>query len=292
MLNSGTGSVQNITIQSGASLTVTGATLQIAGSITNSGSFTASAGTIEFNGSSTQTIPVSAFAGNKIMNLVISNTVILAGEDSVTGVFSFGNVNNKTFTTGGYLTLKSGAAGTARVTDLTNGAANSGNTISGNVHVERFIPARRAWRLIAAPVSSAGAQTINQAWQEGQTSGNSIPGYGMQITGGTLANGFDQGPTQNPSIKQFSNNAWAVVRSANKPVSDNESGYMIFVRGDRSINFNQGANAIPVNTILRSTGQLKSGDQSFTVAAAGFTVIGNPYACSHKPEPDQQDEFN
>ena len=46
LLSSGTGSVQNIIIQSGATLTVTGGKLQIAGTITNSGIFDASIGTI------------------------------------------------------------------------------------------------------------------------------------------------------------------------------------------------------------------------------------------------------
>ncbi|MEO6452650.1 MAG: DUF2341 domain-containing protein [Ginsengibacter sp.] len=279
VLNSGTGSVQNITIQNGASLTVTGATLQIAGSISNSGTFTASSGTIEMNGSSAQTIPSGTFSGNKISNLIISNDVTLSGQDSLTGTFSFGNVNSKTFTTGGYLTLKSTATGTARVADLTNGGVNTGNNISGTVKIERFIPAHRAWRLLAAPVNFSGAQTINQVWQEGQTSGNSIPGYGTQITGGTIANGFDQSATNSSSLKRYDNAAsgWVPVTNTNNPISD-YNGYMLFIRGDRSINLANGPYASATNTVLRAVGQLKAGNQSFAIAATGFTVIGNPFA--------------
>lgn len=77
-LSAGTGSVNNITISSGASLSVTGTgVLRIAGTITNNGTFTASSGGITFNGSSAQTISGNAFNGgtaNTIEDLVISNT--------------------------------------------------------------------------------------------------------------------------------------------------------------------------------------------------------------------------
>ncbi len=58
------------------------------------------------NGLSSQTIPLNAFFSNKIKNLIISNDVTLAGEDSLTGVLSFGAVDSETFSTGDFLTLK------------------------------------------------------------------------------------------------------------------------------------------------------------------------------------------
>src|SRR5690606_7521960 len=97
------------------------------------------------------------------------------------------NVVKGTLTTGNKFTLKSNATNTARVAPV-------GGSISGNVTVERYIPARRAWRLMNAPVG--GTQTINQAWQEGVTTAspnpNPAPGYGTYVTVGTVANGFDQ----------------------------------------------------------------------------------------------------
>lgn len=53
---------------------------------------------------------------------------------------------NGALNTGNQLTLRSTAANTARVAPITAG------TIAGNVTVERYIPARRAWRIMAAPV--------------------------------------------------------------------------------------------------------------------------------------------
>ena len=81
--------VHNITIQSGASVSVVSGTLQVAGAISNAGIFDVSAGTIEMNGSSLQTIPANAFTGNTIMNLIVSNDILLAGEDTLTGTLYF-----------------------------------------------------------------------------------------------------------------------------------------------------------------------------------------------------------
>ncbi len=186
--------------------------------------------------------------------------------------------SNLSFNTGGFLTLKSTLTNTARIADITNGGSVSGNTISGNVIVERYIHPQRAWRLLTAPISSTGAQTINAAWQEGQTSGNAIPGYGTQITGGALANGFDQGVNLNPSLKIYNAGAWVGLPNTNATPITNQQGYMLFVRGGRDINLSQGVSATPTPTVLRSAGHLKTNDQTSTVAATGFTVIGNPYA--------------
>ena len=272
----GVSSVHNVIISSGASL-INNSSLQISGTISNSGTFNTTNGTIEMNGSTPQTIPANTFTNNTILNLIISNNVTLGGEDSLTGILSFGG-SNLSFNTGGFLTLKSSNSNTARAEDITNNSTTSGNTILGNVKVERFISARRAWRFLTVPVSATGAQTINAAWQEGQTSGNVIPGYGTQITGGALANGFDQGVNFNPSLKIYNTGAWVGLPNTNATPITNQQGYMLFVRGDRSINLSQGISATPTTTVLRSIGTLKTNNQSFTVAATGFTVIGNPYA--------------
>ena len=74
ILNTGTGSAQNITIQTGASLIVTGGTLQIGGVITNNGTVNTGNGTIELTGSSSQTIAAYTFQNNSLNNLIISNS--------------------------------------------------------------------------------------------------------------------------------------------------------------------------------------------------------------------------
>jgi hypothetical protein len=278
---------KDVSLTSASSLNVNSSTIKIAGAITNnSGNFDVTSGTVDMNGSSLQLIPVNAFATNKILNLIISNNVVLGGEDSLTGVLFFGG-SNKDFTTNGFLTLKSTSQYTANVADITNAGSASGNTVSGNVKVERFIPAHRAWRLLTSPTNVAGGQTINAAWQEGvdpltlndpDAINNPFAGFGVQITGGLAADGFDQGVNTNPGIKKFQNGAWTALANTNATIISSQPGYMLFVRGDRSTDLSQGIYAATSNTVLRSTGTLKTGNQSYATNATGFTLIGNPYA--------------
>ena len=286
ILDSGIGTVKNIIIKNGGSLTVTGGKLQIAGDIFNSGIFNASAGTIEMNGSSAQTIPANAFLSKNIQNLVVSNNVTLAGAQNLTGTLSFGNSKDSLFT-GDSLTLKSTALGTARVADIThaNGNLLTGNAIKGKITVERYISAKRAWRLLATPIASTNAPTINAAWQEGvggDATSNPNLGYGTHITGGVAADGFDQGTSSIPSLKIYNNITNSLVglptgSGTNIPIT-NYPAYFLFVRGDRSTQLLQGNTAVLSPTTLRMTGQINTGNIPININASNTTLVGNPYA--------------
>ncbi|MDB5280202.1 MAG: hypothetical protein JWR61_5157 [Ferruginibacter sp.] len=273
----GTIPVHDINISAGATLTVNGGILQIGGSINNAGTFDVSAGTVQMKGTVAQTIPAGSFAGNNILNLIIGNNVTLAGQQNVTGALSF-STSNATLTTGGYLTLKSTASGTARLSDITNGGTISGNSIAGNVTIERYISAGREWRLLSAPVCTCTAPTINAAWQEGVTTGNPNPGYGTAITGGTSANGFDQGVNNNAAFKYYNNttNSFVAVPGTYAPITS-YNGYFLFIRGDRSTNLSLGVNAALTPTILRVKGQVLTGNVAVNVNALNYTLAGNPY---------------
>lgn len=286
VLTSATGMVNDITIENTASLTVSNGVLQIAGVITNAGNFTASSGTIEFNGNATQHIPSGAFAGNVIKNLIVSNNLILDDETIITGVLTVANA--KTLTTDEQLVLKSDASGTARIAPLpVDGAGNATAFITGNVSIERYIPARKAWRLLSAPISTGGSTSITFAWQEGVYSSsfapnpNPHPGYGVHIMGGSTANGFDQSPTNSPSLKVYnqSTNSFAALPSTPGTFANLNSytGYLVYIRGDRSIDLSQGNNAAVTATTLRMKGGINTGNQVYPVNATNFTVMGNPF---------------
>ena len=283
IINSGIDSVLGITIESGATVTVTGATLKIGGQINNSGTFDVSAGTIEMIGISPQIIAANTFANNNIRNLIVSNNVTLAGQQNIIGTLSFGNSNDSLFT-GDSLTLKSTALGTAMLADITSGGKLSGNVIKGKMIIERYVPAKRSWRLLSVPISTVNAPSINTAWQEGQggnSTSNTNPGYGVQITGGTTANGFDQGINANTSIKIYnnSNNTLTGLPAASGTNISITSypGYFLFVRGSRSTNLLQGTSAAPTPATLRIKGQIFTGDTIVNVNAANVTLVGNPY---------------
>ncbi|HNP53579.1 MAG TPA: hypothetical protein PKK69_03135, partial [Ferruginibacter sp.] len=207
VVNTGTSVTKDITVEAGASLQVTGATIQIGGAIANDGTFDVSDATVEMNGSSAQSIPDGAFTAYKVKNLIISNDVSLNSVDSITGTLTI--ATGKTFTTNDNLTLRSTANGTARLAALpVDGSGNATAFINGSVNIERYIPARKAWRLLSVPIANGIDVTINDAWQEGASAASfgptdPNPGYGVHITGGTTANGFDQSLTNSPSMKVY-----------------------------------------------------------------------------------------
>ncbi|HPH86324.1 MAG TPA: T9SS type A sorting domain-containing protein, partial [Ferruginibacter sp.] len=277
--------LNNLVIEPGASIEVNGGTLQIAGSIQNDGVFNVSNGTVEMNGTDQQTIPANAFTNHVIKNLVISNDVVIAGTDTLTGTLSFG-ASNKILVTGDSLILKSNAAGTARIADITNQGLLTGNVISGKVIIERYIPAARGWRLLSVPVAATDVPTINAAWQEGLTTAsanpNLYPGYGVKISGGTTDNGFDQSNTNASFIKTYDNisNSFVTLPAnpgTNIPINSYPA-YFLYIRGNRSINLMQGLNSAITDATLRIHGQVRTGTQPEPVSASNFTLIGNPYA--------------
>jgi subtilisin-like proprotein convertase family protein len=287
-LTSGTATVNNLVIYPNATMQISNATLQVAGTITNNGVLNAVNGTVELNGTSAaQSIAGSLFQNNSIHNLVVSNSngVSFTGTNDtmkITGLLSFGT-SNAILNTNNNLTLVSNAAGTASVGDLTAGGLYTGNNITGNVTVERYIPLHpKAWQLLAVPTSG---QSINAAWQEGNATLQDLrPGYGTTIASnisGALGLGFDfYTPTGGSSMKTYNplTNNWDGVANTSMPIA-NKRGYMFFVRGDRSVT-TSAAPAVP--TTLRTTGKLftigADAPQTTTVLAGKMESIGNPYA--------------
>ena len=102
----------------------------------------------------------------------------------------------------------------------------AGNYITGDVTVERYIPANsfRSWRLLSVPTFGS-SQTFKQSWQENNTPlGNIKPNYGTQITGtGVLATaqaaGFDN-IAQTAALLSWTGSAWAGVPNTNSTVID------------------------------------------------------------------------
>lgn len=269
---------------SGAQLQINGFTLSEAG-ISGAGTVTGSpASNLIVTGSTPHTLNFTLgnvnfrTLNNLTLNRAASGDVVALGFGEPLNILNVLSVNIGTLTTNNSLTLKSTATNTARVAPMT-----ATGIVSGNVTVERYIPARRAWRLLAAPVG--GTQNINAAWQEGATtfsgSPNPNPGFGTHITqsvsGGTDGLDFNTA-TAMASLKKHNNptNTWVPVLNTNSPAV-NSNAWFIFVRGDRSINM--GYNTVaPNNTVLRANGPLRIGDQTFPVAASGLTAIPNPYA--------------
>ena len=143
-----TGSLNNLTIDSGSSLEVTGNTLQIAGTISNSGTLSARSGTIEMNGSAAQVIGPGVFQGDSILNLIVNNAsgVSITGTLGITGIVYpvSGELESN-----GNLILKSGPAETA----LIDGSGSG--TVSGNVTIQRYLDQGFGYKYISSPFQSS-----------------------------------------------------------------------------------------------------------------------------------------
>ena len=130
-------------IASGGTLTVNG-TYSTKGNFTNAGTISSSAGVIEFLGTS-QSVSAGG-ASLKTVNIGSTASVTLTSAMNIPGGSGSGTLtvsSGGTLNANGYLTLKSDASGTGRIGE---GSA-SGNYLTGNVVVERSIPARRAFRI-------------------------------------------------------------------------------------------------------------------------------------------------
>ncbi len=309
-ISSGTGYSKNITIETGASVTVLAA-LQIADTIANQGVLNAVQGTIELIGTKQQDIAGNTFFQHTIHQLVISNTsaagVVVAATPAdtlkISRKLSFG-FTNALFTTGDNVTLLSSDTATASVGIIDeNPDGTPKATISGQMVVERYYPAKRAWRLITSPLKAdAAAPTINAAWQEGANppsvtgfaNPDPRPGYGTHITGPYNAgtpysivvtdSGFDQSPQNNSSMKYYDvvSNSYKTVTNTYTSKVNSRQGYLLFVRGDRAYDISTTSNTVtPAEANLRAKGNVNSGMVQVP-ADTGLQVIGNPYPSAIK----------
>ena len=257
----------------GFNLTVNGA---ISGAGTITGSSTSgliiggAAGTLNFT---------TTTAATRSLDTLILNSGASATLGSALDVYKSIDLTSATLNLNAQnLTLKSNAAGTARIGNLT------GSTLTGatSVTVERYIPAKTgpnyaSWRILSVPTSG---QTIKQSWMENQAANaNGNPGYGTRInsTTGTGA-GYDAASGGNGLLNfNPATNAWIYPGATSTAIATN-SGHMVYIRGSRAV-----APGFPANvsdaTIMRTTGTIYQGDQTaIPVAATKFSLIGNVYA--------------
>jgi hypothetical protein len=272
----------HLEVDASASLDLNNHTVNLYGDLTNNGAISGSAATIHHKGFqgalAGNAFVLSSLVSGSSSNLTINTDVSIL--DVVT--LNSGIINNQS----GKLIFKSDAVKTAMLDEVP-----AASNIVGNVQVERYYQATRAFRFTSSPVTTT--TSINDNWQEGvnnttleySTNQNPNPGYGTHITGSTSgAYGFDITDTGNPSLFTFDNVAqsWNDIPNTNTLQLDAGAPYRLFIRGDRSMNINIDGEASTV-TRIRARGTLTIGnytDNNLSTVAGEFNFIGNPYQAS------------
>ncbi|MFC4633104.1 M14 family zinc carboxypeptidase [Dokdonia ponticola] len=265
--------INNISIDAGATLGLGTTSIELSGDITNLGTLDADqAEIIAFKKDGTD----QSLSGNtfEVARLTINNSAAISVDTGVR-INELLTLTDGELITNNNLTLASNATQSAMIDQVVAGS------ITGNVTIERFVPARRAFRFVTSPVTTT--TTIRENWQE---NGATTAGFGTHITGSTTgANGFDTTPSGNPSLFTYDNSAAtpALTPIDNTDVNTLTAGdaYLLFVRGDRTIDVTSNS-ATPTDTRLRATGTIVTGTTTITGAdinhnAGNFNLIGNPY---------------
>jgi hypothetical protein len=240
-------------------------------------------------GSSTSNLTIGGTAGtlNFTSGSRALNNLSLGASGSTTLGTALDIYGTVGFTAGGSLnmnaqavTLKSTSTATARVSDLT------GSTLSGatNVTVERYIPNRRAWRALTAPLKgSVSDASIFSQWQNNgavvSNTGVELWGPGGDTTPSSSNTGLKVGP--NSSMLQYVSGTWSGVTDTNATklfTTTGNNAFMVFPTGPYNSGLISSA-ATPIATTLKATGQMITGDVPYTnLPSASHTLIGNPYA--------------
>ncbi len=282
-----------ITLPAAATLITSNAS-GVNGAIATSGSNSLStAANYTFTGSTAQTTGTNLPA--TVNNFTISNTagvtlpqsLTLNGSMSISGTGTTFTINpNAILTIAGtadfgqkLVTLKSDSSGTAAIGQVTGTLSNA-----TNVTVERYIPSKRAWRALTAPLKGSNT-SLYASWQNGGVSASPF-NTGVELWGPngstTYANGLANGPAA--SIRQYTTSGWADVtntQSTNLFTSSANNAYMVFVTGGfGSNNIGNGQSAA---TTLKATGELITGTVNYSLSSTNHTLIGNPFASPISP---------
>ena len=282
--------VASLSLASSATISLNGHTFTVSGAVTSGSSTsyfkTTSASTLIVAGGTIYFDP----SNNTLGNLTINGSTTLGNALNITGVFT---PTSGTFTTGGYLTLKSTSETATAVVGVVGGS------VSGNVTVERFVKqGLRTFRDLCPEVSGAGSVFAN--WQESGVTNN---GYGVFITGisgyapGGVnpATGFDVTVTGAGSMQTFgsgvASGTWSYITSTKGLSLSPYLGYRLLIRGNRAGNLFASPQPTSMwsDATLRASGSLVTGTVTYTTTGGSvnilnsnantYSFVGNPYAC-------------
>lgn len=213
------------------------------------------------NGDYTETADISC----KDLTINSGKTLTIGASSSLTVA---GNLVND-----GNLIFKSTSAGTARFASYSGAAITS-----SNITVERYLPARRAWRLLTAPLKGSSNNTVGTNWQGTDNEGLLL--FSPATYQSTTMTGYTTGGGS-PNIWNY-DNGWQKITNIstenlfNTNNSDTKA-YLVFATGPHGSNTIANTTSAEATT-LKPVGQLITGSVAHSLTANQFKLLPNPYA--------------
>ena len=262
--------VNNLFIENNGKLTLNGKDLYVHGKLSGRGKIAGSNGAgIHIYQSAGTLFTDSLQADFKTVHLHPNASLILGSKLNMQAGSSAGTLtleSHASLQTNNHLTFLSNALGSARLASMPNNAV-----LSGNICVEKFIPARRAFRFLSSPVTTETG--IANAWQ-----------LSTHITGNGM--GFDSTASKNASLFTLDAGSqdWKPFTNTTTQNLVQGEGYRILIRGDRSINLYSNS-ALPSTCTLKAIGFHQTGDKTYNSSSNpaisdsvnGWSLIGNPF---------------
>lgn len=173
----------------------------------------------------------------------------------------------------GNLIFKSTSAGTARFASYSGAAITS-----SNVTVERYLPAKRAWRLLTAPLKGSSSNTVAANWQG--TANEGLLLFSPATYQSTAMTGYTTGGGS-PNIWNY-DNGWQKITNISTETMFNTNNsdtkaYLVFATGPHGSSTIAGTTT-PLATTLKPVGQLITGSVAHSLTANQFKLLPNPYA--------------
>lgn len=247
ILSSGAiGTINNLTLEAGASLEVQSNLLKIAGILTSNGNMDTTVGDIEFNGTSVQQIPENSFLNNRVRNLTINNEAGVISSAIIEATEKL-EVFSGNFQTGDKLTLISNATQTALLQVSVDG------TITGNVTMQRYLDPAIGYKYFSSPFQSTVVNDFANV---------------IDLTA-TFPNFYRYNENRANSLSEDAT-GFEKYTSASSPLNILE-GY--------ALNFGSGAGP----KLVEISGAVNNGSQQINLShnngtyTKGFNLVGNPY---------------
>jgi len=267
-INAGAANARNLTLNAGATLTMSGGTLAMAGNLTNNGTVNATGGTVGLGATTASSLLGSGQV--RFWNLTVGSNGMQVATSAGMTVQRLLTLNGNLTTNGNAVVLESTPTLTAMVIN------NGSNVVIGNLTVQRYISTTTnpglGYRHYSSPVSNAPVGSLATAGFTPVVN----PAYNTSpapasVTPFPNVYGYDQSrlSTATNSLDAFTK-GW-VSPSALSDALAVGKGYSVNISGGQTFAVTGPQNNGNVTQTLARGPQLGTPDQS------GWQLLGNPY---------------